>query len=276
MHYDTRSLLARLKTMLQNILLLILVSLVIIYLGGMAFAYLVADKMIFPYSSTSYSDSEELIKVKSADGEQIAALYLKGTSDKLLLFSHGNGEDIGSIRELLASFQSNGISVFAYDYPGYGQSSGSASENGVYASADAAYRYVTESLGYQPPHITLYGRSLGSGPSCWLAERYPVAGMILDGAFSSTFRVMTKIRLLPWDHFNNISRFDSIECPVLILHGKQDRTVPFAHALQNEKAVRSEVATLWSETAGHNDLIEQLGRTYWDTVIEFIKQDSND
>ena len=256
--------------MILNSIALLCLILAVAYLGGMVFAYVVADKMIFPYVGSTYPDSEELIKLTSSDGERIAAYHLPNdSSPHLLLYSHGNGEDIGDLRSLLETFQSKGVAVFAYDYPGYGQSTGTPSEAGVYAAAEAAYVYATETLGYAPENITLYGRSLGSGPSCWLAQQYPVRGLILDGAFSSTFRVMTKVRILPWDRFNNLARLPSIKCPVLLLHGVQDRTVPFAHALQNQKAIQSQVETLWSETAGHNDLIEQLGSAYWDTVLSF-------
>lgn len=259
-----------LRKMILNCIALLCLCLAVAYIGGMVYAYLVADKMIFPYTGSSYADSAELIKLKSSDGERIAAYHLpNNSSPDLLLYSHGNGEDLGSILPVLETFQAKGLAVFAYDYPGYGQSTGTPSEAGVYAAAEAAYKYATETLGYAPENITLYGRSLGSGPSCWLAERYPVHGLILDGAFSSTFRVMTKVRLLPWDRFDNIARLPSIECPVLILHGVQDRTVPFAHALQNQKVIQSRVETLWSEDAGHNDLIEQLGSAYWTTVLSF-------
>lgn len=75
----------------------------------------------------------------------------------------------------------------------------------VYAAAEAAFLYLVEEKGYAPESITLYGRSLGSGPSCWLAEGYPVAGLILDSAFSSTFRVLTGRKLLPFDKFDNLA-----------------------------------------------------------------------
>lgn len=262
--------LQKLRSMLTNILILTLTLLGLIYIGLMLFAYVMADKMIFPYSGSTYQDSPEIKKLPTSDKDRIATLYLPVEgSQHLLLYSHGNGEDLGSIRPHLENFQAKGLSVLAYDYPGYGTSTGRASEAGVYAAADAIYQYATQQLGYTPEQITLYGRSLGGGPSCWLAERYPVRGLILDGAFSSTFRVMTHIRILPWDRFNNLSRWPSISCPVLILHGTEDRTVPLSHAKQNAKAARSDVTTLWVENAGHNNLIEQLGSTYWDTVLPF-------
>ncbi len=261
------------KQMLSNVSLLLLVALGIIYLSGVIYAASVADRMIFPHVPTSYEDGPDTFKLKASDGADITATYLEApAATRLLLYCHGNGVDIGMIRDFLEIFQTAGISVLAYDYPGYGTSSGEASESGVYAAADAAYTYATQTLNFAPEQITLYGCSLGSGPACWLAERYPIDRLIMDGAFSSTFRVMTRIKILPWDKFDNLSRLRSINCPTLIIHGVLDETVPFNHAKQNWTALRGEKQKLWVEGAGHNNLIEVSGPIYWDTVLPFIKE----
>jgi fermentation-respiration switch protein FrsA (DUF1100 family) len=263
--------------MIVNISLLLLVALglalALIYLSGVVYAASFADKMIFPHVPRSYVDSSDTIKLKASDGVDITTTYLEAPGSKrLLLYSHGNGVDIGMIREYLETFQTAGISVLAYDYPGYGTSSGVASEAGVYAAADAAYLHATQTLNFAPEQITLYGRSLGSGPSCWLAERYPIDRLILDGAFSSTFRVMTRIKILPWDKFDNLKRLrSSINRPTLIIHGVLDQTVPFDHAKQNWAALKGEKQKLWVAGAGHNNLKEVAGAIYWDTVLPFIK-----
>ncbi|CAA6693699.1 MULTISPECIES: alpha/beta hydrolase [unclassified Lentimonas] len=264
------------KQMLSNISFLLLIALGLTYLTGVIYAASIADKMIFPHVPASYVDGPETFKLKASDGEDITATLIEAPgSQRLLLYSHGNGVDIGMIRQNLKHFQAAGISVLAYDYPGYGTSTGKASEKGVYAAADAAYHYATQTLNFTPEQITLYGRSLGSGPSCWLAERYPIDRLILDGAFSSTFRVMTRIKVLPWDKFDNLKRLrSSITCPTLIIHGVEDQTVPFKHAKQNWDALKGEKQKLWVNGAGHNNLKQVAGAVYWDTVLPFIK-DSN-
>lgn len=261
------------KQMLSNISLLLLIALGLTYLSGVIYAASFADKMIFPPVPASYVDGPDTFKLNASDGETITATYLESPGSKrLLLYSHGNGVDIGMIREYLETFQAAGISVLAYDYPGYGTSSGKPSEQGVYAAVDVAYHYATQTLNISPQQITLYGRSLGSGPSCWLAERYPIDRLILDGAFSSTFRVMTRVKLLPWDKFDNLKRLrQSITCPTLIIHGVDDQTVPFEHAKQNWAALSGDKQKLWVEDAGHNNLKEVAGKIYWDTVLPFIK-----
>lgn len=233
----------------------------------------IADKLIFPKVPVSYEDGEDTLKLKTDEGAEITAMYLEAPdSQQLLIYSHGNGEDIGMVLDFLKEFQKRGISVLVYDYPGYGTSSHKPSESGVYAAADAVYKYATETLNFAPGQIVLYGYSLGSGPSCWLAERYPVNRIVLDGAFTSTFRVITRIKLFPIDKFDNLSRLKKIDCPVLLVHGKKDRIIPFWNAKKNWKVLRGEKQKLWVEDAGHTNLPEVAGPLYWNVVIPFIKQ----
>lgn len=260
--------------MISNVIILLLAALFIAYSGLNLYAVVRADDLIFPAPQASYEDGESIIKLDASDGEKISAYYLEAEgSDKLLLYSHGNGEDIGQLRDFLSIFQEQDVSVFAYDYPGYGTSTGKPSEAGCYAAIEAAYKYATETLGYTPEQIVLYGRSLGGGPTTWLAERSPVDAIILDGTFTSTFRVMTGVKLLPWDRFDNYSRLPQIEHPVLLLHGTADRTVPFSHAKKNWEAIKGSKYRLFVDGAGHNDLIETAGHEYWDLVMPFIKGD---
>ncbi|MEM8867305.1 MAG: alpha/beta hydrolase [Verrucomicrobiota bacterium] len=249
-----------------------LAFLLIIYLGFNSYAFAFSDRILFPHVPPSYVKTEAIFFLQSRDGEQIAATYLPAKhSEQLLLYSHGNGEDIGHGLPLYQAFQSKGLSVLAYDYPGYGLSSGRASEKGVYASIEAAYRYARGELGYDASQIILYGRSVGSGPTCWMAEQETFAGIILDGAFTSAFRVVTGRKIVPWDKFDNLKRLHSIRSPVLLIHGTKDNVVPFSHAQKNYAAIQSPKQKLWIEGAKHNDHIRIAGERYWNTVMTFTK-----
>jgi hypothetical protein len=260
--------------MISNVIILLLTILLIAYSGLNLYAAVRADELIFPAPPASYHDDESILKLDASDGEKISAYYLGvEKAEKLLLYSHGNGEDIGQLRDFLKIFQRQGISVLTYDYPGYGTSTGKPTEAGCYTAIEAAYKYGTETLGYTPNQIVLYGRSLGGGPSTWLAEKSQVDAIILDGTFTSTFRVMTGVKLLPWDRFDNYVRLPNIKEPILLLHGTADRTVPFSHAQRNWKAIKGPKYSLFVNRAGHNDLIEVAGREYWEMVMPFIKGD---
>ena len=258
--------------MIGNVSILLVTSMCIAYAGLNIYAAICANNMIFPVPPSSYQDDDQILKLQGSDEISISAYFLKAeSSDRLLIYSHGNGEDIGQIRPLLEHFQQLGTSILAYDYPNYGTSTGRASESGTYAAIEATFKYATESLGYSPKKITLYGRSLGSGPSTWLAENEDVAGLILDGAFTSTFRVVTGIKLLPWDKFDNYARLPNIKCPILVIHGADDRVVPFTHAQKNWGRIEGTKQKLFVQGARHGDLIEIAGDNYWNIVLPFIQ-----
>ena len=232
--------------------------------------FLFADAVIFPLPPHAYR-IPDLLELESRSGDRIAALYLPAPDARVtLLFSHGNGEDLESVRPLARAFRNRGVSVLAYDYPGYGRSSGHASEKGVYAAIDACYRYLTEERGLAPDRIVLYGRSLGSGPSTDLAAREPVGGLFLEGGFVSAFRVLTRVRLLPWDKFENERKLSQVSCPVLVIQGERDEVVGYWHG-PRLFAAAGEPKTFWSvERAGHNDLLQVAGDGYWDRILAFL------
>ena len=266
--------------MIANVSILLFCSLCVAYAGLNAYALVRAHALIFPVPLSSYEDDATIFKLTTRDETPISAYFLPaspsggspaGPGNQLLIYSHGNGEDIGMARPFLELFQKRGISVLAFDYPGYGTSGGEPSEAGCYAAIEAAYAHAVGELGYTPANITLYGRSLGSGPSTWLAQREPVKGVILDGAFTSTFRVLTGIKLLPWDRFDNFARLPDIDCPILLIHGTEDQTVPFTHAQRNWERIGGPKQKLFIEGARHGNLIELAGDRYWDAVTGFIQ-----
>lgn len=260
----------RRRSFLASMLIDLLVLFVVLYLGLCLFALFFAKGMIFPAPATSYTENELIFKLPLREGEEVAALYLPNPEAEFtLLYSHGNGEDLGYSLPLLRDFQEKGFAVMAYDYPGYGLSDGKPSESGSLQAAAAAFTYLVTLKDTDPGKIILYGRSLGSGPSYYLASRKVVAGMIIDGGFSSTFRVMTRRRILPWDIFDNVARAAEVRCPVLLIHGKQDATVPFSHAAFMAKRLPGRVETLFIEEAGHNNLIELASEDYWDAILNF-------
>ena len=97
------------------------------------------------------------------------------------------------------------VNIMAYDYTGYGKSNGVPAEENVYADIEAAFQYLLEVRRLQPEQIVLYGRSLGSGPSCYLAsktarEGQSVGGVILQSPLLSAFRVAFEFRFtMPGD-----------------------------------------------------------------------------
>ncbi|MFA5057941.1 MAG: alpha/beta hydrolase, partial [Opitutaceae bacterium] len=164
-----------------------------------------------------------------------------------------------------------GVSVVAWDYRGYGRSGGRPGEPAVLRDAHTVLAYVTGALGVPPEHIILYGRSLGGGPAVELAASRRVGGLVLHSAFTSAFRVMTHVRLLPFDKFIVLEKLPRVTCPVLVIQGTADEVIPFRHGLQLYAAAPEPKRHLWIEGAGHNDLIETAGGEYWQALESLVK-----
>lgn len=227
--------------------------------------------MIFKPQIANYEDSQEIIKLNIGK-EKISALYLPNSTAKYtILYSHGNAEDLGDIRPILESLKSSGYSVFAYDYRGYGTSEGKPSERNTYQDINAAYNYLTQELKISPNNIIVYGRSVGGGVAVDLASRQPVGGLVMESAFITAFRVVTKIPLFPFDKFRNIDKIKRVQCPVLVLHGTADEIIPLWHGQELFAAVNQPKQSFWIEAAGHNDLIFVAGSRYPKIMQDFLK-----
>ena len=110
---------------------------------------------------------KHLIWLKTKKDVNIPAFYLDRRSNATIIFSHGNAEDLGMIYEHCVEFTKElNVNLIAYDYEGYGKASGVPSELNCYDDIDAAYAFLTDVLHQSPLNIIVYGRSLGSGPSC--------------------------------------------------------------------------------------------------------------
>jgi fermentation-respiration switch protein FrsA (DUF1100 family) len=241
-----------------------------VYLFFMGYGYFSADGMIFLPPPPSYKDGEPFIKIPTARDSTISALYLPCPGAMYtILFSHGNAEDLGDVRQELDRYCTQGFSVIAYDYSGYGTSSGRPSEAATYADIDAVYEYLVRQVGVPPERIVVQGRSVGGGPSVDLAARRKVGGLILESSFVTAFQVLTHIRLFPVDKFENIRKIGKISCPVLVIHGKKDTIVPFWHGEELYRKANEPKMHLWVEGADHNDLKLVAGEEYWRSIERF-------
>lgn len=213
---------------------------------------------------------------------RIPAFFIEGpNATTTILFSHGNAEDLGMIYDWFNDLaRVLRVNILAYDYTGYGKSHGTPTESQCYNDIDAAYHHLTHVRNIPPEQIVLYGRSLGSGPSCYLAAKTArqgrsVAGVILQSPLLSAFRVAFNFRFtVPGDRFPNLHYAPYIACPVFIVHGTQDEVVPFWHGERLFLSVRSKwrAKPFWVEGAGHNN-IEALLRpsgALLDKLIEFL------
>jgi len=247
-------------------------SIVFIYLCLVLVALVGSDRLIFQPQPSSYVDSPEIVKLKSAGGRSISALHLvNADADYTVHYSHGNAEDLGDLRRLLEEYRDKGFSVFAYDYGGYGTSEGRPSTRSVCEDADAALEYLVEHEKIPLDRIIIHGRSVGGGPALYLREKNDVAGLIVESSFVTAFRVMTRIALVPFDKFRNISRIRKVNCPVLVIHGREDEVIPFWHGEALFRAANEPKQSCWLDGASHNYMPEEARQKSWAAIASFAE-----
>ena len=171
-----------------------------------------------------------------------------------VIFAHGNAELIDYNVDEMLPFRQMGMGVLLVEYPGYGRSGGRPSQKSITAGFVAAYDMLLTRKIADPQKIILYGRSLGSGAVCALADRRPCAGLILISAFTSIRSFAIRYGapgFLVLDPFDNLPVVKNYQNPILIFHGRYDNVIPYRHGLKlHQVAPRSRMI---SYDCAHND-----------------------
>lgn len=256
----------------HRILCFFIFAIALAYATFCGFALYVEDYGMFPVPKPNYQKTlPDLINIGTKE-EPIYALWLKNpNATQSIIFFHGNAEDIGDIQLFVSQVRKQGYSILAVDYEGYGLSYGTPSEKGCYRTANAAYKFLTEIENISPENIISFGFSIGTGSAVYLAAHEPIGGLILQSPFLSAYRVITKIKLLPFDAFDNLAKIKKVNCPLLVLHGTKDSVIPFEQGRKLFEAANffSQNKFISVEGADHHNLNYYMAQHYFEAIKSF-------
>jgi len=218
----------------------------------------------------------EDVRFAAADGVRLHGWFIPALDDSpILLFMHGNAGNISHRLDSLALFHDLGLSVFIFDYRGYGHSAGRPDEDGSYLDADAAWRYLTQQRGAAPDRIVLFGRSLGAAVASHLATTTEPAALIVESAFTSVPDVAAQhyrflpVRALARIRYDTRAHLQSVARPVLVIHSADDEIIPFTHGQALFESAREPKAFL-ELRGGHNDGFLANRSWYLQGLREFL------
>ncbi|MEA2983071.1 MAG: uncharacterized protein QOF09_4894 [Alphaproteobacteria bacterium] len=204
---------------------------VLMYVAQRSLMYF-PERVRTPPAAAGLFDAREIV-LDTADGEKVIVWYAPPKDDKpLLLYFHGNGGALRYRADRFRTWVDDGIGLVALSYRGYGGSSGSPSEPGLIADAEAAYDFAAART--PPGRIVVFGESLGGGVAVALAATRRVGGLVLEAPFTSAADVGARaywylpVRLLMKDPFRSDARIGKVTAPLLVLHGARDGVVPIA------------------------------------------------
>jgi fermentation-respiration switch protein FrsA (DUF1100 family) len=211
--------------------------------------------------TASYLPHEDVV-FQSADGTKLHGWLVEHPNARaVLLYCHGNGDCVCYLGSYLRELRErHRVTVFAFDYRGYGKSEGSPGESGILADGDAAQRWLAERTGRRPGDIVLMGRSLGGGVVVDLAARNGACGLILQNTATSLPDAAARIYWFLPVHWLMKNRYDSLSKvgrytgPLLMSHGTADTLIPFDLGQKLFAASSSSPKQFFPvEGAGHND-----------------------
>lgn len=256
--------------------------LLLLYAGYCGFLFVLQRQILFPRNlipKPLQSDPNiiglEKFRLNTGFGEVEAWLIppVVGRSAApvpAVIFGHGNGELIDFWPESLEGFARLGMALLLVEYPGYGASAGSPSQDSITQIFVAAYDELISRKNIDPSRIVFFGRSLGGGAVCALAQKRSAAALILMSTFTDV-RAFAKRFLAPSflvrDPFDNRIVLNSYPGPVLIIHGRYDEVIPFSHGTTLYKAAQN--GKMITYDAGHNDCPPDWN-IFWNDIENFL------
>ena len=213
----------------------------------------IVDRVLFPIERPVNLHTE----VSFIKHSHVEHVYIKN-GKTAVLYSHGNNCTLDQIYDFLKIFSRvTGWSVMAYEYP----------NNATADRANEAIACAYDELKtmHEEEDIILVGRSIGTGPTLWLADRVhnQIRFVAVVSAFTSIRREM------PWwlqcvapmisERFDNVKMVESIECPIFFLHGAADTVIPSASSKELFLRHSNERSQLFeAKDYDHNNIWELL------------------
>ena len=171
-----------------------------------------------------------------------------------VIVTHGNAELAEDVAGQFAHLTTLGLHVLVFEYPGYADAAGAPTRATLVEAATVAYDWLAARADVDRERIAALGVSIGSGPVAELATLRPVRALALCSGFArvSDFALgMGLPRFLVRDDFDNVARVRLYPGPVLVLHGRHDGIIPYAHG--ERLAAATPRARLVPLECGHND-----------------------
>tara|TARA_B110000090_G_scaffold210057_2_gene269671 strand:- start:640 stop:1416 length:777 start_codon:yes stop_codon:yes gene_type:complete len=224
-----------------------------------------------------FTDEFEEVAIPVDQENSLNGLLFKSEAKKgVVLYFHGNKGSLPELGKQSKLYTKNGYDILYVNYRGFGKSSGCInSEDQLLKDAQITYDFLKKR--YEESQIIVSGISVGSGVAAYLAANNSPNSLLLIAPYTS-FKNLVKEKLpfVPsflWKYELNSNTFLlKVNCPITIFHGKEDKKIPYAHALLLKKN-HAKIHLVGLEKYGHTDFLES--KIFQKQIIAEIKNNFN-
>lgn len=251
-------------------------------LAGDMLSRFIESQIFFPDPFLICTPAEAVLDYQDLWFEAVDGVRLHGwlvpaeKNSPLILFCHGNAGNVSHRVDNIRRLHDIGLSVFIFDYRGYGQSSGRITEAGFYLDTEAAYLKAREHVDRAGVKLVIFGRSLGGIAAVHLGSQYRSSGLILESTFTHMASMAAVHFPLPvpgkllQNRLNALDKIGGIQAPILFLHGDVDDIVPIELGRELFDAAKAPKEFITLEGAGHNDTYFVGGQQYFNKIKSFV------
>jgi fermentation-respiration switch protein FrsA (DUF1100 family) len=214
----------------------------------------------------------EEVTLQAGDGTELVSWFLPafkasgeaGRDAPIVLFLHGNAENISTHIGSVYWLPEKGVNVFLLDYRGYGHSAGEPYIPAIFQDVEASLIWLRHR--FPKRKIFILGQSIGSAIAttsmALFEEQYNLTGLVLDASFTGYRDIAQYVTLnsavtwiawpftwlLPtdWDPSNYVAEISPK--PLLMFHSPDDGVLPYAQGRALYEQANE--PKIWQESKG--------------------------
>ena len=244
-------------------LYLSLLSLLAVYLLVLLFIYFNQRNLLYHPGENNYLDDKAQFSYKEVLIEVDQDIKLKSwliekdlKKYKTLVFFHGNAGNLSNRIYKLNELSKLKLNYLIFAYRGFNGNKGKPYEAGLYKDAENVINWL-KSKNIVENNIILYGESLGTAIAIHTAQMKNFAGIILEAPFTSMVTLGQKyypifpVKFLLNDKYESLKKIINVKSPVLVMHGKKDKIVPFKMGLEIYEKLNGQKFKYFNEQDDH-------------------------
>ena len=254
-------------------------TIILCYLLVLVFVFFYQRNLLYHpfennYSSDQINFSYEEVFIPSSHGNNLKGWFHKKDliNKKTLVFFHGNAGDLRNRIYKLNLIKDFDINFLIVAYRGFSGNNGKPTETGLYEDARNTLNWLAKQK-IKEDQIIIYGESLGTGISIEVTQNKKFAGIILESPFTSMvdagkfYYPYLPVSFLLKDRYETIKKLENINSPILVMHGKNDKIVPFFMGQQVFEKANEPKFSYFPDNDDHmmdydENLIETLGNFF--------------